>query len=176
MVGTVRAGAAALVCAAAPAGAQAGARFESVAGPPPSAELPSLGAGRVATQVLLGVPAGAAGYVAGGLATRFVARRLGATEGEASALAEKGVYVGIAAFTAVPPALVGARGPGSGRYVAALGGAAAGELAGALVVRLARPRYGGDRPCGALCKAAGALVFVLPSVGATAGYNLSRRR
>ncbi len=141
---------------------------------------PALGAGRVGAQVALGVPAGAVGYVAGGLATRFVARRLGASEGEASQLAEKGTYVGIALFTAVPPALVGARGPGRGRYVAAVGGAAAGELASALVARVGRRWYGDrdgrERPCTLGCRTLGALAFVLPSVGATAGYNLSRRR
>jgi hypothetical protein len=137
---------------------------------------PALGAGRVAAQVAAGVPAGAVGYVAGGLATRFVARRLGATQGQASQLAERGAYAGVAVFTAAPAALVGARGPGAGRYVAALGGAVAGGLGSALVVRLARPRYGGDRPCPLGCKLAAAAAFTLPSVGATVGYNASRRR
>jgi hypothetical protein len=141
---------------------------------------PSLGAGRVGAQVALGVPAGAVGYVAGGLATRWVARRFGATDGEASRLAHGGTYVGIAFFTAAPPALVGARGPGSGRYLAAVGGAGAGELASALVARAGRARYGDrggrERPCTAGCKLLGAAAFVLPSVGATVGYNLSRRR
>lgn len=137
---------------------------------------PALGAGRVAAQVTLGVPAGAVGYVAGGLATRWVARRLGATQGEASQLAEPGAYAGVALFTAAPPALLGARGPGSGRYVAALGGAVAGGLGSALVVRLARPRYGGDRPCTLGCKLAAVAAFTLPSVGATVAYNASRRR
>jgi hypothetical protein len=118
--------------------------------------------------------------VAGGLATRWVARRFGATDGEASQLADKGVYAGIALFTAVPPALVGARGPGRGRYVAAVGGAAAGELASALVARVGRARYGDregrERTCTAGCKLLGAAAFALPSVGATVGYNLSRRR
>jgi hypothetical protein len=144
---------------------------------------PALGAGRVGAQVALGVPAGAVGYVAGGLATRFVARRLGASDGRASQLADAGTYVGIAFFTAVPPALIGARGPGSGRYLAAVGGAGVGELASALVARVGRRAYGdrGDRggrerACTLGCKALGALAFTLPSVGAAAGYNLSRRR
>lgn len=131
-------------------------------------------------QVALGVPAGAVGYVAGGLATRWVARRFGATDGEASQLANAGAYAGVAAFTAVPPTLLGARGPGSGRYVAALGGAVAGGLGSVLVVRLGRARYGDrggrERPCTLGCKTLGVLAFALPSVGATAGYNLSRRR
>lgn len=139
-------------------------------------DLPALGAGRVAAQVVAGVPAGAVGYVAGGLATRFVARRLGATDGEASQLAEKGAYVGVAAFTAVPPALIGARGPGTGRYVAALGGAVVGGLGSALVVRIARPRYGGERPCTLGCKVLAVAAFTLPSVGATVAYNASRHR
>lgn len=141
---------------------------------------PALGAGRVAAQVAAGVPGGAVGYVAGGLATRFVARRLGASDGRASQLADKGAYVGVAVFTAVPPALIGARGPGSGYYVAALGGAAAGGLGSALVARLGHRLYGDrdgrERRCTLGCKALGALAFTLPSVGATVAYNASRRR
>jgi hypothetical protein len=141
---------------------------------------PALGAGRVGAQVALGVPAGAVGYVAGGLATRWVARRLGASDGRASQLAERGAYAGVAALTAVPPTLLGARGPGSGRYVAALGGAVAGGLGSVLVVRLGRARYGDrdgqERPCTVGCKLAAVAAFTLPSVGATVGYNLSRRR
>lgn len=141
---------------------------------------PALGAGRVGAQVALGVPAGAVGYVVGGLATRFAARRLGAGDGRASQLADAGTYVGIAFFTAVPPALIGARGPGSGRYLAAVGGAGVGELASALVARVGRRAYGDrggrERACTLGCKALGALAFTLPSVGAAAGYNLSRRR
>lgn len=159
---------AASACAAASALAPAAAAAQG--GPP------ALGAGRVAAQVVAGVPAGAVGYVAGGLATRFVARRLGTTDGRASQLADQGAYAGVALLTAVPPALIGARGPGSGRYVAALGGAVAGGLGSALVVRLARPRYGGDRPCTLGCKLAATAAFVLPSVGATLAYNASRRR
>ena len=163
--------AAALIARPGLAGAQGAAGSPSAAPP-----LPGIGAGRAAAQVVAGVPAGAVGYVAGGLATRFVARRLGATQGQASQLAEKGAYVGVAVFTAAPPALIGARGPGSGRYVAALGGAVVGGLGSALVVRLARPRYGGDAPCTLGCKLAAVAAFTLPSVGATVAYNASRHR
>jgi hypothetical protein len=118
--------------------------------------------------------------VAGGLATRWVARRLGASDGRASQLADAGKYAGIALFTAAPPALLGARGPGSGRYVAALGGAVAGGLGSALAVRLGRARYGDrdgrERACTLGCKLAAAAAFTLPSVGATVAYNASRRR
>jgi hypothetical protein len=169
------AAAAALGCAGLIAAPAAGAQE-----PAPPADLPSLGAARVGAQVALGVPAGAVGYVAGGLATRWVARRFGATDGEASQLAGKGAYAGIALFTAVPPALIGARGPGRGRYVAAVGGAAVGELASALAVRVGRRRFGDrggeERRCSAACRLLGGAVFVLPSAGATLGYNLSRRR
>jgi hypothetical protein len=58
-----------------------------------------------------------------------------------------------------------------------VGGAAAGGLGSALLVRL-NDRTGDDPrpPCRLVCTLAATAVFVLPSVGATIGYNLSRSR
>lgn len=142
-----------------------------------SHDVPSLGAGRVAAQLGTGVVLGPVGYVAGGLATRFVVRRLGGSQGTASGAAEKGAYVGVAAATAAGPALLGARGPGHGNYFAALGGAAVGMFGTALVTRLNRtPDDQPLPPCRLTCRVSAAAAFLLPSVGATVGYNLSRRR
>lgn len=140
-------------------------------------DLPSLSAGRVTAQVGSGLAFGPVGYVAGGLATRFVVRRFGGTQGQASNAADKGAYVGVAAATAAGPALIGARGPGRGRYVAALGGATVGMFGTALIARLNRTPD--DRPlppCRVKCRVSAAAAFLLPSVGATLGYNLSRHR
>lgn len=132
---------------------------------------------RTAGQIATGVVGGPVGYVAGGLATRFLVRRLGGTEGSASAAAQKGAYVGVAALTAAGPALVGARGPGGGNYFAALGGATVGMFGTALVARLNRtPDDQPLPPCRLKCRVSAAAAFLLPSVGATVGYNLSRRR
>ncbi len=124
-----------------------------------------------------GVLLGPLGYVGGGLATRFVARRLGASQGTASTLAERAAYVGTAAATAAGPSLVGARAPGHGYYVAALGGATVGMLGSALVARLNQvPEARPDPPCRLVCRLSAVAAFTLPSIGATLGYNLSRRR
>jgi hypothetical protein len=142
-----------------------------------SRDVPSLGAGRVAGQVATGLVLGPVGYVGGGLATRFVVRRLGGTEGTASAAAQKGTYAGVALATAAGPALIGARGPGHGNYFAALGGATVGMFGTALVARLNRtPDDQPLPPCRLKCRVSAAAAFLLPSVGATVGYNLSRRR
>ena len=140
-------------------------------------DVPSLGAGRVVGQIASGVALGPVGYVGGGLATRFLVRRFGGSQGTASNAADKGAYVGIAAATAVGPALIGARGPGHGNYFAALGGATVGMFGTALVARLNRTRDDQPLPpCRVKCRVSAAAAFLLPSVGATLGYNLSRRR
>lgn len=142
-----------------------------------SGDLRGLSAGRVAAQVGTGVVLGPIGYVGGGLLTRYVVRRFGGSQGTASTAAERAAYVGIAAATAVGPSLIGARGPGHGLYVAALGGAGVGMLGTALVARLNRtPDDRPDPPCRLTCRLSAVAAFTLPSIGATLGYNLSRRR
>lgn len=139
-------------------------------------DLPAVSAGRVAAQVGSGVLLGPIGYVGGGLATRFVVRRFGGSQGTASTAAERGAYVGIAAATAVGPSLIGARAAGHGLYVAALGGATVGMLGSALVARLNRtPGDRPDPPCRLACRLSAVAAFTLPSIGATLGYNVTRR-
>ncbi|GJG86987.1 hypothetical protein tb265_21680 [Gemmatimonadetes bacterium T265] len=154
----------ALILAVGPAGAQ-------------DRALPSVSAPRVAAQLGTGLLLGPVGYVGGGLATRYVARRLGASPGTASTAAERAGYVGIATATAVGPTLIGARAAGHGNYFASLGGATAGMFGSALVARLNRPPADApDPPCRLVCRLSAVAAFALPSIGATVGYNLSRRR
>ena len=139
------------------------------------AATPSLSGLRVAAQVGSGALATPVGFVGGGVATKWLARHLGASDERASRLAYAGAWTGATLLTAAGPALVGARGPGRGSYAAAIGGALAGGAVSALIVRL--EDHGPDEPhppCRLRCSLAAVAVFVLPSVGATVGYDLSR--
>lgn len=147
-------------------------RAQSTAG-----DLPGVSPVRVVGQVGTGVLLGPIGYVSGGLATRYVVRRLGWSEGTASLAANRGAYAGTAAATALGPTLIGARAPGHGYYLAALGGTVVGMFGTALVARLNRtPDDQPYPPCRLKCRLSAIAAFTLPSIGATVGYNLSRRR
>jgi hypothetical protein len=138
-------------------------------------DAPSLGAPRVAAQLATGVVATPVGFVAAGKATEWVAERLGVDDPRASRLALVGAWVGAGLATAGTPAAVGARGPGRGRYAAAVGGVVAGGVGSYLLVRVNdRTGDGPRRPCRLGCAIAAAAVFALPSVGATVAYNASR--
>ena len=131
---------------------------------------------RVAAQFGAGVLTMPVGFVAGGKATAWVVERAGVDDPRASRIALVGGWGGAALATAAGPSLVGARGPGTGRYLAALGGALAGGAGSALLVRLNDRNGDGPRPpCRVVCSIAAAAVFALPSVGATIAYNASRR-
>lgn len=80
-------------------------------------------------------------------------------------------YTATWAAAAAGPAMVGR----DGRYVAALGGSAAGLGAAFLTARLGNRLYDdGRRSCNLLCWSLGALTIALPSIGATLAYNASR--
>lgn len=135
-----------------------------------------LAATRVAAQLGAGLVAMPVGFVLGGKATELAAERFGVPDPRASRVALVGGWVGAGLATAAGPALVGARGPGAGRYLAAVGGAAAGGAASLLVVRLNdRTGDGARPPCRIRCTLAAVAVFALPSIGATTAYNASRR-
>jgi hypothetical protein len=138
---------------------------------------PALSPGRVAAQVATGAVGTPVGFFAAGILTDWAFERLGRDDRTTSRLALAAGWTGAAFATAAGPALVGARGPGSGRYPAAVAGAVAGGLASWAVVRLV-DRDGGAPPRGGRVGAtvAGIATFLLPSVGATLGYDLSRRR
>ena len=150
-------------------------RAQAAAGGDPTR---SLAPWRMTAQVASGVALAPVGFVAGGLATRATARALGAGEDRASSLAYGGAWTAAALATAAGPALVGARGPGSGSYPAALGGALVGGGMSWAIVRLNKlaAEEGDPRPCRVVCVVSGLAVGLLPSVGATIGYNLSRSR
>jgi hypothetical protein len=136
---------------------------------------PAVGAGRVAAQIVAGTVALPVGYVAGGLTTRWVARRVGASDDAASRAANVGADVGAALAIGGAVSLIGARAAGIGSFPAAVGGAALGGVASALVVRVARrPNDAPVRACRIGCVLASVLVVALPSVGATVAYDASR--
>ncbi|MCC6930063.1 MAG: hypothetical protein IT359_13855 [Gemmatimonadaceae bacterium] len=133
---------------------------------------PSLSSARVTAQVLAGTVAGPVAFFGAGIATKRVARALGANDDEAGRAAYVGAYASTWLATATVPALIGR----DGKFPAALGGSALGALAAAGLVRVGNWRYDGDRrECGPLCWTMGALVFALPSIGATIAYDQSRR-
>jgi hypothetical protein len=135
----------------------------------------SLTAPRVAAQVTLGTLATPIGFFGTGLVASRLARALGADDDRVSRIANTAAYAGAALATSGASAAIGARGPGSGSYLAALGGAVAGGLASYGLVKLNDPTGDGrTTPCKLACVLSGIAVFVLPSAGATIGYNLSR--
>jgi hypothetical protein len=146
-----------LIAAAAPSSAQ----------PRP----PAIGIGHAAGQAAGGVIGTPLGFVAGGLATRWVATRLGASEDRGSSLGTIGGYAGAMLATAAGPTLVGAGPHASGSYWAALGGAAVGGVGSFLIVRLNRAVDLGTIPR----FVSTIIVLALPAAGATAGYDLTRR-
>jgi hypothetical protein len=132
---------------------------------------------RITSEIASGVVAMPIGFFGGGLATRWVARRAGVTDGEqAGTIGTIGAYTFGALATALPPTLIGNAGPhATGSYAAALGGAVVGGLGSWALVRLNQPAGRRDQPCRVLCVASTVAIFLLPSIGATVGYNLSRR-
>jgi uncharacterized membrane protein len=132
---------------------------------------------RVTAEAASGVVAMPIGFFGGGLATRWLAHRVGVTDDEkAGTIATIGAYSIAALATAVPPTLIGNAAPHTtGSYVAALGGSVVGGLGSWALVRLNQPAGRRDQPCRVLCVASTVAIFLLPSAGATLGYNLSRR-
>jgi len=140
----------------------------------PSLDPEPVGAGRATAQVTLGSLGTIGGFVGGGLATRWVARRAGASEERASNLAYVGAWTGAALATPVAPMLLGNHGDARGSYPAALAGTLVGGAASLGIVTAGRHgAFDCDR-CGPLRVLAAISAFVLPSVGATIAFNMSR--
>jgi hypothetical protein len=143
-----------------------------------SDDVRALSPARVAAQVAAGAVATPVAFIGGGVLTKRLAARLGASDDRASQLAYVGAWTGAALATAAAPAAVGARGPGRGSFLAALGGALAGGVGSWALVRLNTRGEDDDaapRPCRVLCRAAAIAVFTLPSVGATIAYDATRK-
>jgi hypothetical protein len=136
----------------------------------------SLSVPRVAAQVGAGTIATPIGFFAVGVITDRIFEQFGRDDETTSRISMAAAWTGATLATGAGPALVGARGPGSGKYLAAVGGAAVGGLASWAIVRLV-DRDGDQPPRGGRIGAtlAGAAIFLLPSTGATVGYNISRR-
>lgn len=136
----------------------------------------SLAPTRVVAQVGVGAVATPIGFVAGGKLTEFVAERMfDVEEPKSSTVALVGGWTGAALATAGSVALIGARGPGSGSFPAALGGSVAGGLVSLAIVKLFdRDRDENHPPCRVGCTLAAIAAFTLPSIGATWAYNASR--
>lgn len=133
---------------------------------------PSLSAARVTAQVLGGTVAAPVAFLGAGIATKRIAKAMGSDDDRAGRAAYIAAYTGTWLATAAVPAAIGK----DGKFPAALGGSALGMLAAAGLVRVGNWRYDADRrECGALCWTMGALVFALPSIGATVVYDQSRR-
>lgn len=131
--------------------------------------------GRATAQVTLGTVGTLGGFVAGGLATRWIARRAGSDEDRASRLADVGALTGAALATPVAPMLLGSQGDVHGSYPAALAGTLVGGAASLAVVAAGRRGAFDCRWCAPLRMLAGVSAFVLPSLGATIAFNRSRR-
>ncbi len=140
--------------------------------PAPQDGAAPLGGAAVAGQVSTGILGTAVGFVGGGLATRWVARKLGSNEDRASRAAYFGAYSGAALATAAGPAIIGSRGDAHGSYPAAVGGAVAGGLVSVLIKRMGSRGTFGER--GPLAIIAGLAIVALPSVGATLACNSTR--
>jgi MFS family permease len=136
----------------------------------------ALSPARTAAQVGAGTLGTPIGFIAVGVLTDKIFESMGRDDDVTSRISLGAAYAGGALGAAAGPSLIGARGPGSGRFVAAVGGAAVGGLASWAIVRLV-DRDGDEPPRGGRVGStlAGIAVAMLPSVGATIGYNMSRR-
>jgi hypothetical protein len=132
----------------------------------------SLSAGAITAQISTGILGTATGFVAGGLVTRWAARRLGQGEEGRSRTALVGAYASATVLSAVGPALIGARDTEKGSFAAGVGGAAAGLATSALLRKIGRKGVFGRR--GPIAIVMGAVIIALPSVGATVAFNSTR--
>lgn len=130
---------------------------------------PAPSVGRLAAQAGIGIVAMPVGFIGGGLATRWIATRAGASD-EGSSAGLVGAYVTAVFTTAAGPTLVGPGPHASGSYFGALAGAVVGGAGSFGLVRLNRLGDAG----GVLRVLSLVAVVALPSVGATAGYDLTR--
>jgi hypothetical protein len=131
-----------------------------------------VGAGAVVGQISTGVLGTAVGFVGGGLATRWAARRLGQDEETRGRTALVGAYATSVVFSAVGPTVIGSRGTDKGSFAAAVGGAGGGLAVSALLRKIGRKGLFGER--GPVAIIVGAAIVSLPSIGATWAYNNTR--
>jgi hypothetical protein len=131
-----------------------------------------LSGGAITAQVSTGIVGTAAGFVGGGLVTRWAAERLGQDEESRGKTALVGAYATSVVFTAVGPALIGSRNTDKGSFGAAVGGAAIGLTTAAILRKIGRKGVFGES--GPVALVVGAAIIALPSVGATIAFNRTR--
>ncbi len=141
--------------------------------PRPAGDPGGPGALTVVGQVTLGTLSTPIGYFGGGLATRKVARWVGASDETARRAAYVGAVTGATVATGTTVHFLGRTGRVSGSYPAAVGGAALGGLASWGLVEFGRSRYR-EGVCTIVCRIIAVSAFVLPSVGATVGHAVTR--
>lgn len=141
-----------------------------------SDDKPPVSVGRAVGQIGLGTLGLPLGFVAGGVTADWIAGRLRLSDDTADRVAIVGAWTGAALATAAGSALVGSRGSTTGSYGAAVAGAAVGGIGSYLLIRLnERGDDERDEPCRIRCVVSAIGVVLLPSIGATVGYNLSRK-
>ena len=133
-----------------------------------------VGPGTAVAQVALGTVGTVGGFVGGGLLTRAVARRVGASPDRASQVAYVGAWTGAALLTPVGPVALGSRGAARGSYPQALAGTLVGGAASLALVTAGRHGAFDCRWCGPVRVAVAVGAFVLPAVGATVAFDRSR--
>jgi hypothetical protein len=142
---------------------------------PAQSDKPPVSFGRALGQVGLGTLGLPLGFVAGGVTGDWIAARLNLSDDTADKVAIVGAWTGAALATAGGSTLVGSRGSTTGSYGAAIAGAAVGGIGSYLLIRLnERAADETDEPCRIRCIVSAIGVVLLPSIGATVGYNLSR--
>ncbi|MBK8247580.1 MAG: hypothetical protein IPK85_09320 [Gemmatimonadetes bacterium] len=133
--------------------------------------LPGASGARVTAQLAAGALLTPIGFFGSGWAAKRLAQRTTWSDARIRRVAFVAAYAGAASAAAAAPTLIGER----GRYPAAFVGAAAGVGVSALTARLGNARYDGGQRCGVICWGLGAMAIAGPSIGATVGYQLSRR-
>ncbi len=132
---------------------------------------PAVSPGRAIAQGAVGFVALPVGFIGGGLATRWAAHRFGASDDAASSAALVGAYSIATLTTAAGPVVVGPGPHATGSYPAALAGTVAGGIGSILLIRLNKAVNTGP----VLRILSGLAVVLLPPVGATIGYDASRK-
>lgn len=125
---------------------------------------------KVGMEIVTGTVVAPLVFIGGGVTTKWIARRLGATERVESRSAYVGAWTMTGLVTAaVPPLLVH-----GGNYPAALAGTAIGGAAAAAMVWAGRSMFREAEHCGVVCTVWGVAAFALPATGATLLYHRSR--
>jgi hypothetical protein len=140
--------------------------------------VPSLEPARIAGEVLAGAYAGIGGYFIGSWLGGNVGEMLpDASEGTRDQIAFMGGIVGAGIATAASVSAIGNIGDQTGSYPAALAGTAGGVVAGLLLNQIlyGHARLPSETESSRLRWVEASLEAMLPSIGATIGFNSTRK-